>query len=105
MPHLRNHLRQRQLLILPQFESAHGSILKGLFRTMKQRKRELPQRAFALKGMLNLRGGLEALPLALQQSLETIHLNTPVHSLTKTADDQWLVKSSLGDRLYIPTSS
>ena len=46
--------------ILPQFESAHGSILKGLFRTMKQRKRVLPQRAFALKGMLNLRGGLES---------------------------------------------
>ena len=86
--------------ILPQFESAHGSILKGLIHTMKQRKRELPQRAFALKGMLNLRGGLEALPLALQQSLETLHLNTPVHSVTKTADDQWQVKSSVGDLLY-----
>lgn len=81
--------------ILQEFEQNHGSILKGLIQQMKSRKRQLPEQTSTLKGMLNLRGGLETLPRALAEQLKMVHLNTPVTGL-QLRSDGWLVESNKG---------
>jgi oxygen-dependent protoporphyrinogen oxidase len=86
--------------ILPAYESEHGSILRGLIRAMKSRRHLLPERTPQLKGMLNLREGLEMLPKALESHIEPIHLNTPVRSLEQRGEHDWVVDSPLGLRPY-----
>ena len=86
--------------ILPTYESEHGSILRGLIQAMKSRRRQLPEQTTQLKGMLNLREGLEMLPKTLANQIDVIHLEAPVLSLDRREDKQWNVESRLGTRGY-----
>ena len=82
--------------VLPTLEREHGSLLRGLIHLQKSRRKALPQHATTLKGMLNLRGGLETLPKAMEARLDKVHLQTPVHAINSLQNNTWRVEHQAG---------
>ena len=86
--------------ILPELEREHGTIIGGMVKLMRARRRQIPQNTAQLKGMLNLSGGFESLIAALAQDLSNIRLNEEVRAVIKEDAHHWNVQSSSGTKSY-----
>lgn len=77
---------------LYELEQEHGSLLKGLIRSMRARKQASPEEASPpARRMFSFRDGLQRLPDALAETLgDSIHRRTPVTAV-KPEGARWIV--------------